>query len=84
MSEYTIFSLKHEIREFCPIQIFINDEEVWTDNVDLTDIDEETADKMLRENYQQYKNVLDRNDIVKSITFDIVHYHHSIVHITTV
>ena len=84
MSERTIFSLKHEIVNFHPVQIFINNEEVWNDNVDLTNVNGEDEYKLLKENWQQYKETLNRNDIVKSITFDIVSYHHSIVHITTI
>lgn len=84
-SELTIKDLAENIRAMSPITISVNGGEYfWSDDVDLTNIDDSKEEKrLLEENMKQYYNILSLDKIVVNISYDIVDYHHSIVRITT-
>ena len=67
-SSLKIKDLDCEIESMCPIRIYINDFLVWDDDIDSLD---------------KYSLILDKEDIVSEIRFEIVQFHHSIVYITT-
>ena len=74
-SSLHICDFSETIQNLCPIKIFVNNELIWDDEVyDVS-------------NYQdsiiKYNEALARKDIVLSITFNIVMFHHSIVYIET-
>ena len=74
-SSLRICDFSEIIQKTCPIKIFINNEVVWDDEAyDVSNYQDSIA---------QYNEVLNREDIVLSITFDIVMFHHSIVYIET-
>lgn len=56
-----------------PIAIYINNEQVWAD-------DDSAFDEII----SKYNEVISRTDLVSSIEFTIVEFHHSIVKITTI
>ena len=78
-----IFEEVNIIRNFSPIEIYIDDKLEWSDDIDITELDDEEGYKVVRENKNKYKNVLSRHDLIKEISFEIVHHHHSIVRIKT-
>ena len=82
-TELTIADLAETIHNMCPIKIIIDDLEVWSDDVDLTDIPEGEEREILTANYAQYNHTLRRSDLVSILSFEITDYHHSIVRITT-
>ena len=65
-SSLTIREMSSLIDDWCPIQVFINGNEVWNDEDGLA---------AYREYVGQCVN------IIKSIKFEIVQFHHSIVYI---
>lgn len=83
MSEIQIKDLKMVITEMHPIEIIIDGVSVWNDDVDLTNMSCREIDTALSTNEKQYWDVVSRTQIVNSISFKIVSYHHSIVNITT-
>ena len=78
-----IFEAIGNIRNFSPIEIYIDNKLEWSDDIDISNLDEEEGYKLIRENKKKYQNVLSRHDLIKSISFEIVHHHHSIVRIET-
>lgn len=83
--------IKHRIKDFefaiadmNPVQIYINRHLVWDDeNFDVSAITKEQALEASREHRKQFFMTLQRDDLVKSIKYNIVHAHHSIVYIET-
>jgi len=69
-----------------PIIISVNGGEYfWSDDVDLTNInDPEEEQKLLEENIKQYRAILSLDLIVINISYDITDYHHSIVRIVAI
>lgn len=82
-TELTIADLAEVIHDMCPIKILVDNEEIWSDDIDLTNIPEENARETMLANYAQYREALKRTDLVSIISFEITDFHHSIVHITT-
>lgn len=78
-----IFERANIIRSFSPIEIYIDNKLEWSDDIDITGLDDEEGYKVVRENKNKYKGVLSRHDLIKEINFEIVHHHHSIVKIKT-
>ena len=78
-----IFERANIIRSFSPIEIYIDNKLEWSDDIDISNLDDEEGYRIVRENKNQYKAVLSRHDLIKSISFEIVHQHHSIVRIET-
>ena len=78
-----IFERANIIRNFSPIKIYIDNKLEWSDDIDITELDDEEGYKVVRENKNKYKSVLSRHDLIKEISFEIVHHHHSIVRIKT-
>lgn len=83
MSEIQIKDLKMVITEMHPIEIIIDGVSIWTDDIDLTNMSCREIDTALSTKEEQYWDVVSRTQIVNSISFKIVDYHHSIVNITT-
>jgi hypothetical protein len=83
-TEIRICDIANEIRNMAPIMIFINGKKVWSDDVDLTDVESENAIFLIQENLDQLNKVLHRTDFVWEITYHIVHHHHSAVYIKVV
>lgn len=81
--EIRICDIANEIRNMAPIMIFINGKKVWSDDIDLTDVESENAIFLIQENLDQLNEVLHRTDLVWEITYYIVHHHHSAVYIKT-
>lgn len=83
-TEVRICDLANQIRNMAPVIIFINGKKVWSDDVDLTlATSREEENTLLRQNMEQLRNVLYREDLVWEISFHIVHHHHSAVYIKT-
>ena len=82
-SEIRICNLAAVIRSMCPVAIIINCLPVWMDDVDLTNVDDEVGRHLIEVNKKHYEEVLRREDIVASITFQVVEYHHTAVYILT-
>lgn len=85
-SELTIKDLAPQISAMAPIIISVNGGEYfWSDDVDLTNInDPEEEQKLLEENIKQYRAILSLDLIVINISYDITDYHHSIVRIVAI
>lgn len=82
-TEIRICDIANEIRNMAPIIIFINGKKVWSDDVDLTDIESKNAIFLIQENLKQFDEMLHREDLVWEITYHIVQHHHSAVYIKT-
>ena len=82
-TEVKICDIASAIHYMCPILIRINDDVVWSDDVDLTDVSDEEADILMQENSRQYASVLGRTDLIVSISFKVVQHHHTEVDIKT-
>ena len=67
-SEITVRDIKDTVDMMCPIQILINGNIVWDDNVD---------------DIHKYDTIFESSDIVVEFSFEIVDFHHSIVTIIT-
>lgn len=78
-----IFEITQQIRGFSPVEIYIDNKKVWSDDIDLTNLSDEEGYELVRKNKRKYHEVLSRHDLIKSISFEIVHQHHSIVRIET-
>lgn len=63
-----IKDLKNIIADMCPVKIFINKDCVWDDDTGTID---------------EYNTVLESGKFITMMTFEIVHFHHSIVYIGT-
>ncbi len=74
-SSLRICDFTEMINNLYPIKIFINSELIWDD--DFYDISE------YHDSIIAYNEILNRKDIVLSITFDVVMFHHTIVYIET-
>ena len=74
-SSLRICDFTEMINNLYPIKIFINSELIWDD--DFYDISE------YHDSIIVYNEILNRKDIVLSITFDVVMFHHTIVYIET-
>lgn len=85
-SELTIKDLAPQISAMAPIIISVNGGEYfWSDDVDLTNInDPEEEQRLLEENIKQYRAILSLDLIVTNISYDITDYHHSIVRIVAI
>lgn len=79
-TDLTIQDLQVEIDRMNPIKIYIDHELVWADDVDMT---EEGSESLWDECNRQYAEILNRKDLVSSISYDIVDSHHSSVRIIT-
>lgn len=67
-SEITVRDIKDTVDMMCPIQVLINGNIVWDDNVD---------------DIHKYDTIFESSDIVVEFSFEIVDFHHSIVTIIT-
>ena len=74
-SSLRICDFTEMINNLYPIKIFINSELIWDD--DFYDISE------YHDSIIAYNEILNRKDIVLSITFDVVMFHHTIMYIET-
>lgn len=63
-SEITVRDIKDTVDMMCPIQVLINGNIVWDDNVD---------------DIHKYDTIFESSDIVVEFSFEIVDFHHSIV-----
>lgn len=70
-SELSIKDLTPNITNMCPTQVIIDGKIVW---------DDENGNDTL----EDYDQVMSSDKLVASISYDIVHFHHSIVKITTI
>lgn len=68
-SELTIKDISNLIHQFCPIQIYFNNVLVWDDD----------EGEILFNEFFKWMSELE--NIVYSIKFDIVQFHHSIVYL---
>ena len=82
-TEIKLCDLADRIKEFNPIEIWVDNYLVWTDDVDLINTTKAQADYLLYLNQDQFRSTLARKDLVSSISFEIVMHHHSIVKIIT-
>lgn len=80
-SEVTIQDISGQISAFAPIEIYFNNQLIWSDDVDCTEMSQEETIAAIKKNLQDYEQVMKRDDIVMSITFEIVQFHHSRVYI---
>lgn len=78
-----IFEITQQIRGFSPVEIYIDNKKVWSNDIDLTNLSDEEGYELVRKNKRKYHEVLSRHDLVKNISFEIKHEHHSIVKIIT-
>lgn len=78
-----IFEITQQIRGFSPVEIYIDNKKVWSDDIDLTNLSNEEGYELVRKNKRKYYEVLSRHDLVKNINFEIKYEHHSIVKIIT-
>lgn len=78
-----IFEICNLIRDFSPVKIIINNEVVWDDDIDISNLNDEEGYELVRKNKREYLEVLSRHSLIKNISFEIVHQHHSIVRIET-
>ena len=69
-SSVRISSIAHLLREWAPVKIVLNGNVVW---------DDEAGDSI-----EEYNSIMNYNDTIASIKFEIVHFHHSIVYIETI
>jgi len=69
MSEVTIRDIKGTVDMMCPVKIIIDGNIVWDDDVNSN---------------AEYDTVFESNTIVKELSFEITHFHHSVVTIITV
>jgi len=83
MTEIKICDLYDTIASMSPIEIYINDKRVWSDDVDLTNVSIGDEAKAIHENISQYNAIFARQDLVEEIIFKITDYHHSVVYIKT-
>ena len=68
VSELTIRDIKDTIDMMCPVQVLVNGDIVWDDDTD---------------DLAKYDAIFTSNSIVLELSFEIVHFHHSIVTIIT-
>ena len=68
MSAITIKDIKDTIDMMCPVQVIVNGNIVWDDDTD---------------DLAKYDAIFKSDNIVTEFSFKIVHFHHSIVTITT-
>jgi len=82
--KHRIIDFQFAIADMNPVQIYIDNQLVWDDeNFDVSELTEQQALDALQEHKKQFFMTLFRGDLVKSIKYDIVHAHHSIVYIET-
>ena len=67
-SEITVRDIKDTVDMMCPIQVLINGNIVWDDNVD---------------DIAKYDTIFESDNIVIEFSFEIADFHHSIVTIIT-
>ena len=67
-SEITIKDIKDTIDMMCPVQVIVNGNIVWNDDTD---------------DIAKYDAIFESDNIVIEFSFEIVHFHHSIVTIIT-
>ena len=67
-SEITVRDIKDTIDMMCPVQIIVNGNIVWNDDID---------------DIAKYDAIFESDNIVIEFSFEIVHFHHSIVTIIT-
>lgn len=82
-SEIRICDIASVIEKMGPIQIIIDKKSVWDDNTDITGLSDAEILETMKEEKKKFKNILSLTNIISSINFQIVDYHHSIVWITT-
>ena len=63
-----ICDVARTIESMAPVSIYLNGEEIWNDDFGTLD---------------EYYNILEREDLVAFLMFEVVHFHHSIVFIRT-
>lgn len=80
-SSVRLCDLKYWIDKMAPIQIYINNILAWSDDVDITNMSEDEARIALLKNETIYNYVINKQDLVSNISFEIVSFHHSIVRI---
>ena len=68
VSEITIRDIKDTVDMMCPVQVVVNGNIVWNDNTD---------------DIEKYDAIFKSDNIVVEFSFEIVHFHHSIVTIIT-
>ena len=79
----TIKEIKDAISFMKPIKIYINDELKWDDEVDYTGLPDNQIKEKYNHHVASYYKILNQELDVKFIKFEIVQFHHSIVHIET-
>ncbi len=67
-SDITIKDIKDTIDMMCPVQVIVNGDIVWDDDID---------------DLAKYDAIFKSDNIVTEFSFEIVHFHHSIVTIIT-
>lgn len=82
-TEIRICDLAKEIKNMSPIMILINGKEVWSDDINITNLTPEEIPWALHTNLKQLDEILHREDLVWEITYHIVQHHHSAVYIKT-
>lgn len=63
-SEITVRDIKDTVDMMCPVQIIVNGNIVWDDSID---------------DIAKYDAIFESDNIVIEFSFEIVHFHHSIV-----
>lgn len=82
-TEIKICDISDIIKNMCPVEIYVNNKLEWTDDVDITGMSEEESYKICKKITADFNEFIKKKTLIESIKFDIVDYHHSIIHIET-
>lgn len=83
-TELTVKYILNQMRYLGVIEIWIDDERIWSDNIDCTGLTTAEEAAAITANNKQYMRTIAREDFVTKYVVEIVHYHHTIIKFYTI